>query len=187
MNPFASIAGAYLRWCHSRGFGIHSPFTYNLVTTAIHPGQYGYYGYDLIEDALAGISGADYRRKRHDSRLLLRMLVTLGSRRLIIAGEKDPLLEAVAEGAGITCLPFLLTKDRISSGDLLYFEKDAVSPEEIRGPIDRGCIVMAVDSSRRHAETMIQGVARGTVLSGTRITVGIPRQEMAFVEYSMKL
>ncbi len=49
MNPLTLLANAYLRWRHSHGFGVHSPFAYNLVTMAVRPGKYGYYGYELID------------------------------------------------------------------------------------------------------------------------------------------
>ena len=52
MNPLALIWNNYLRWRHSKGFGVHSPFAYNLVTTVVRPGIYGYYGYDDIESAI---------------------------------------------------------------------------------------------------------------------------------------
>ena len=45
MNPFREIWEGYLRWRHSHGFGVHSPYAYHIVTGVIRPGDYGYYGY----------------------------------------------------------------------------------------------------------------------------------------------
>lgn len=97
MNPLTLLANAYLRWRHSHGFGVHSPFAYNLVTMAVRPGKYGYYGYELIDRVILTPGKRYDRDVRRDARLLLRLLVALGSRRLLIAAADPEPFRAAAE------------------------------------------------------------------------------------------
>lgn len=43
--------GWYIRWRHSKGFGMHSHFAYRFVTDVLKPGIYGYYAY-LVKSAI---------------------------------------------------------------------------------------------------------------------------------------
>lgn len=39
----------YLRWRHSHGFGVHSPFAFDFLCSELRPqGGYAYYGYDML-------------------------------------------------------------------------------------------------------------------------------------------
>ena len=86
MNPLALIWNNYLRWRHSKGFGVHSPFAYNLVTTVVRPGIYGYYGYDDIESAIYEETDNPEGDPalENDARLLLRLAVCLKTERLVL-------------------------------------------------------------------------------------------------------
>ncbi|MDE6010907.1 MAG: hypothetical protein K2F87_05650 [Muribaculaceae bacterium] len=70
----SAIADIYRRWRHSRGFGVHSPFAYTLVTDALYP-PHGY-AYYLENDAR--LDSADPSESRQ-ARALYRLAVTLRS------------------------------------------------------------------------------------------------------------
>lgn len=71
-NPFTSLCDSYRRWRHSRGYGVHSPFAYRIVTEALYP-RHGY-AYYLENDArLSSADPADGRR----ARALYRLAVVL--------------------------------------------------------------------------------------------------------------
>lgn len=186
MNPLASIAGAYKRWRHSRGFGVHSPFAYNLVTNAIHPGSYSYYGYDLIDDILLDPNSPTGRWQKRDARLLLRFIVALGCRHLWIAPHGQPVFHAAANGGGALCHNFSPINVPDGKDNFLLVWKDGCDTEAIELWLAKGIPLMAINPSPDLCAAIGKVVKRGTVFSGTRITVAIPREEMALAEYSMK-
>lgn len=70
------LAEAYKRWRHTRGFGVHSPFAFELVTTVVRPGsRYAHYGYEDIDNSIARPSLPGSRRH---ARMLLRLAAFLG-------------------------------------------------------------------------------------------------------------
>lgn len=72
----APVLNPWRKWQmlrHSRGFGIHSPFAYRFITEVIRQ-PYAYYAYDELPD--------------HSSRLLFRVLVALGPRRIAVYGPR---------------------------------------------------------------------------------------------------
>ncbi|MDE6668106.1 MAG: hypothetical protein K2K26_00315 [Muribaculaceae bacterium] len=68
------------RWRHSRGFGVHSPYAYQLVCEIVRPDpRYGYYGYHDIERAVmeAHVSSSTETRFIRRACLLLRCVANL--------------------------------------------------------------------------------------------------------------
>lgn len=85
MRILPRIADAYRRWRHTRGFGVHSPFAYAIVTEALYPRRgYAYYLENdaRLESPSPGESGrarAIYRlciflRQRHASPLKVHLM-----------------------------------------------------------------------------------------------------------------
>ena len=69
-NLFSNAADRYRRWRHSRGYGIHSPLAYNLVTEALYL-RHGY-SYYIESDARLDSGKESWR-----ARALYRLAVTL--------------------------------------------------------------------------------------------------------------
>lgn len=189
MNPFRKISDAYLRLRHSKGYGVHSPFAYDLVTTAVNPGSgYGWYGYYDIDAALLKEGQGEYPRLRRDAMLLLRLLSFLGSKRLLLFPPKVKALKAAAEGAGIPCVEIHGARHipAPQPGDLFAVRGD-FSADEIRRRLDAGTPVMAIDPSPAVRNAVDGFSAPGLLLKGTRILVAIPNPDMAFVCYTVRM
>lgn len=188
MNPLSAAFGAYLRWRHSRGFGVHSPFAYNFVKTAINPGRrYGYYGYYDIDVALMSHDSGQYPRLRKDARLLLRMLATLGTRRLLMHAPVQPALRTAAEAAGAECVQ--LAKEKLPDaepGDMLLAIGDSADADTAAKALRAGTTVVAFDPSPAIAQSLSGFRQKGLLLEGTRIMAAIPNPDMAFVSYTIK-
>lgn len=187
-NAPDDMLAAYKRWRHSRGFGIHSPFAYDLVRLAIHPGkEYGYYGYTLIERTLLTPSASSHtRRDRRDARLLLGILAQLRCRRVIL--PKDlPLMAAAAEGAGARILTSFPGK--FKEGDFLLSRLDGATSggsDSVFRAIASGTPVMILDPSPSLLKTGCSAMTDGLVMIGTRILLLIPRPGMALTTYTMR-
>lgn len=81
----------YIRWRHSRGFGIHSPSAYRLIREVLCPSsRYGYYSYASLE----GYVNRDWLLR--DLRLLCRLLVDFHPDK-VYAGRESRLVPLVKE------------------------------------------------------------------------------------------
>ena len=77
VNPLAHISDAYRRWRHSRGFGVHSPFAYRIVTEALYP-RHGYAYYIENDARLSSADAAEGRRARALYRLIILLRMERG-------------------------------------------------------------------------------------------------------------
>lgn len=188
MNPLRALSETYIRWRHSRGYGVHSPFAYNLVKTAVRPPRgYGYYGYYDIDRALLYPDAGEYPRLRSDAMLLLRMLATLRSHRLLLYPPVMPVFEAAADSCGVKCIPLKEGKiPALKNGDFLLVKGKFPHPRAIEDVLSQGVPVMAIDPSQSLMKTLKGFSGKGVLLEGTRIIAAIPNQDMAFVRYTMK-
>lgn len=184
---FADIGREYLRWRHSHGYGVHSPFAYNIVKMAIRPGnKYAYYGYYDIDLALEGKRG-QYPALRKDAMLLLRLLVTLRSRRLILFPSRQAAFEAAGKGAGVkVCLASGNNFPEPEPGDFFIASNECPDSKEIRRLLSAGTTVMAILPSPSCRKEIAGFNAKGLLLEGKRIILAIPNPGMAFVSYHMK-
>lgn len=186
MTILQSPFKAYVRWRHSRGYGVHSPFAYNLVKMAVKPGDYGFYGYEDIDNAIQSPGFKGYHRVRKDARLLLRLLVCLGCSRLVLP-EGLPALKAAADGADIRHAVF--RKKSVPAprkGDFLVSTEGVTGQDILSTYLDAGVPVMAIEPDPETARLLYKACKKGLIFHGTRLIVAIPRQEMAFVAYTMK-
>lgn len=82
------MAEGYKRWRHTRGYGVHSPFAYRLVTHVVRPLKgYCYYAEERLKRG-ATYCPSDPREVNRESReslLLMRLAVELGIRSAYIA------------------------------------------------------------------------------------------------------
>lgn len=189
MNPFKAIFHAYLRWRHSKGYGVHSPFAYNLVKMAVYPGNaYGYYGYYDIDRAIISEKKKEYPRLRKDARLALRIIATLKSRRLLLYPQSYATFKAVADALGIPRPAFKEGKlPAPGKGDFLLIRHNLNPVKEITVRLNTGTAVMAIDPSPALRGELLQFNGKGLALIGKRIIVVIPNNDMAFVPYEMRL
>lgn len=186
MNPFSFIWSAYLRWRHSRGFGVHSPFAFGLVNSAVRPGRYGYYGYSVIDDFLLLTEDEAYPRIKKDAYLLLRLLVTLTPKHLYLSPDAPIVFHATAKAAGVPILILSPLLPPPEKDDFIFMRGDSYDWATVVKFLKRGVTVLAADVSAGLKGCIENAVERGTVFSGTRITLAVPREDMALVKYSMK-
>ena len=186
MNIFSSVSECYKRWRHSRGYGVHSPFAYELVTTVVSPGNYGYYGYCDIDREILAPGVQVYPTVRKDARLLLRLLVNLGISRLLIHPPSQPVFSISARAAGIKWSEVGGLKSLSSCrGEMLAVNGKAPREGEVAAILSHGAAVIAFDPCQRLRREMKGAMTDGLILEGTRILLAIPRDDMALTEYSI--
>ena len=86
------MRGAWLkvaaRWRHSRGFGIHSPFAYDLIVNTLRERRCRYYLYAAIE--------ANHRADSEVLKLVLRLLSRLAPASVSAVGALDEVVTSIA-------------------------------------------------------------------------------------------
>ena len=176
----------YIKWRHSKGFGVHSPYAYRFVTDVLRPESYGYYSYWEIEDQLR-------REERTDNKFLnlikftIRLAVFLNSKR-IVSERKSRLAEVVAR-----CLK--LERIRISKSenfsfqdnDLLILSGENANETLLRNAIGKGIPVFAIHPSHKEKEILETPIARGLLLKDSSRIILIPRPEMSYTSYPILL
>ncbi|MDE6298719.1 MAG: hypothetical protein K2M10_03615 [Muribaculaceae bacterium] len=191
------IFSAYLRWRHSKGFGVHSPFAYDVVTTAVRPGKYGFYGYEAIDEAFFLSGKGIIGRMRHDARLLLRMVYVLGIKRVFMAADTP--LPFVAAVKSVGAIPVAVKSPRVplpepAEGDMIFGDPLCFNSEALGKWVAAGGTAMIVRGMPMPGMRPIQSLTDifskvmtdGLLLYSPRIVVAHPRKEMEFTSYSMK-
>ena len=90
------IAQRYKRWRHGRGFGVHSPFAYRVVTDILHPARgCEYYSMKRLNYLIRHYPS----RTRRFCRLLFRMAARLPITTLLIPGDHSALPAEVMKNA----------------------------------------------------------------------------------------
>ena len=198
MNPLTAACHAYLRWRHSRGFGVHSPFAYDLVKMAVRPGDYEFYGYADIDDVVLAPGFKGYPEARSDARLLLRLLVQLRTRRLLLP-KGLPAMQAAAEAASVPVVTYqapalpttpataIVPLPEPEPGDMIVAPLLNLDKNQLAGRLQADTVVLALHPDAPDIETIYKACGdRGLIFHGTRLLLAVPRKEMAFVAYTMK-
>ena len=188
MNVASSIGKAYLRWRHSRGYGVHSPFAYNLVRNAIRPGHgYAWYGYHDIDVAMTKEGRDAYPRLRRDAMLLLRLMAVLQAKRLLLWPGGQNVFRAVADAVRAETV-MLGGKNEVhpKPGDFMLVRGAYPRQDEISRRLAAGTVVIAVDPDTATRDTVMAFHGHGLLLPGRRIVIAVPNPDMAFVSYDMR-
>lgn len=174
----------YLRWRHSKGFGVHSPFAYRFITDVLNPGQYGYYAYkklDLITD-LAGVS----RRNIRIRRFLIRLLVFLSAERMICYGNH---IEEALDAAKALKLDYRQADDSegflFHEKDFLYLDGGGLSESFIKRGLDSGVAIFAINPDDVVKRILKRPLERGLLFEGGDKMLLIPSDRMEYVAYDI--
>lgn len=187
MSPISRLWNRYLRWRHSKGFGVHSPFAYRMVTDVISPGNYGYYGYHEIDREFLLSESRNNRCMRKDMHLLLRLAVNLNAQRILTPKNPPRELKTVAKALNLPFTIFDPTKDfHTHKNDLLVSFGDPLSESCLTEALEEGCTVAVFNPDEKTRQILRIPLERGLLLEGTRILILIPRKEMAYVCYNIK-
>lgn len=178
---FSRLAEPYLRWRHTHGFGVHSPYAYKLVTTVLNPRGVTYYGYAAVEKAGREYSKPEVmRRDIKDGYLLLRLCAFLNTRDVYLDVSVPYTLE---DAAAAVYRDALYPEDPRDADLIVAYLKS--SGEAMEGAIRYHIPLMACHDDVDHAtlEACFKANGCGVWLEGRRWSIIIPRDQMAPVHY----
>lgn len=184
----------YLRWRHSKGFGVHSPYAYRFVTDVLCPGPCGYYSYWEVDRQLKGGEVFDHRLVRF-AKFLIRVMVFLEAKRIIATGEPSPKglwgLRATEIAAKSLGLDFIRIKPYIhydfQEGDFLVAGGEVSDLTVISEALEDKVPVMSLNPDEKTRQLMETPIERGVLFNDPHILLLIPRHSMAYLSYSISL
>lgn len=179
----------YLRWRHSKGFGVHSPYAYRFVTDVVRPSVYGFYSYGEIDDHLTDKELYDYKFIR-SVKFTIRLVNFLKSTRIVAF----PVTRMAKTAAGAMNLPLISVEPgkafNFKEGDLFVLSQISAEtdPEELISlALEKGIPVFALDPSEKLRHRLEQPLPYGLLLHDRKKMLLIPRKEMAYVAYPITL
>lgn len=172
---------------HDRGFGLHSPFAYSLVTDWLNPGHtYGMYGDENIDDEGGRLSlGRPHRRR---ARRLLRLLAALKPRSLWIDSGCSPLMRTAADAAGYRPGCRMCADWRHATMAVVAGDTGALHGAELtRRLMTPGITLLLVGASPGLVATLYDAMPAGLMLRGRDMTLLCHRRGMSKLAYYINL
>lgn len=177
------VSEAYRRWRHTRGYGVHSPFAYEVVKGAVRPGKpYRYYAYEDIDNAL---ESDNRRRYRREARLLLRLAAFLGARSAFIPQHTVNAFRIALLGAD-SRMKVNSSLSEAADCDLVCSNRDYVPLDTLRPLLaDHRKVLLLRRLPEGWREKLFDFMTDGLMLYGKENAIIIPREGMQKVAYSM--
>ncbi len=187
--PLADIGSriihAYIRWRHSRGFGVHSPYAYRLVKEVLHPSGVTYYGYAEIGDTFNGKAFSS--RLYREACMLLRLVNFLQPQRIFITPG--------AEGCHHTALRCadsrlrVVTDPDMAEGSPLWLVKgEGVTLEQLLRHLSTpGNALGILNPSAAEYRALLAALPEGVAFRSPRSAIFIHRPQTARIEYAINL
>lgn len=186
MKPFRQLSESYKRWRHTRGYGVHSPFAYRVVSRVIHPrGGYGYYGYERIEESL---SGESTRTERREARMLLRLAADAAIRSAYVpAGTPQAYVSALLGAAS----SLRITHDRSEAAqcDIVAAVPAVFEVSALAGMLERTepPIIVMRGYGEPECLALFGALREGIMLYGPHNALLIPRAGVQKVKYTVMI
>ena len=187
-HSLATLFHRYIRWRHSKGYGVHSPYAYRFVTEVLKPGNYGYYAYHQLESFNRNLKTRRVSFFR-EAKFLIRLAIFLKTKRIITYKEKYPEAQSVAKALKIIyyCCE---SNSSISfkEGDLMVLPSGVmIDSALIQNAIDKNVPLFAINPSPEIRELLEIPIKHGVLFSGSSKILLIPRPQMEYVAYSINL
>lgn len=172
--------GWYKRWRHSRGYGVHSPYAYKIVTEVLQsPRGYAYYGYEILGE---GNSFCNHKFLRR----LLRLAAYCDVGSAYIAKDKKNQCIVNALQAANSDMKIIRESGFIRDARLIILRGGETEMELLEEQVDRpGKILYIIDAPQGLADTLFDSIEEGVMFYSRRNILLISRAGMQKVKYSI--
>ncbi len=171
------------RWRNSHGFGVHSPFGYQLVERVVRPCRgYAYYAYDDIDRACS----SSEHRIADKAKMLLRLVCFLRPRKVFLPDYAHKAF-FIAMKSPDSKIRFIRNADKaVSDCDIIATRGDEVPLEDLRSFMslpDRTLLIK--DAPQNWCDSVFEAMNEGIMIRGRRNAICISRSGMQKVSYLM--
>lgn len=193
MNSKKTRFDAINRWRHRHGFGVHSPFAFEIIKRVVAPGSdAAYYGYDdILASFSPGPFGSRQYRMSKTATMLLRLTERLQPQEVCIPSNIHHCFETAVRAADsrIKIVNKLTSETKLA---LFPFEKNGNSAisdkrlQTIRDFISRpDCCALLLDVAPEVCGRICDDLKCGLLLSGRHYSIVFHRQQMPAMVYSI--
>lgn len=178
------LTGAFQRWRHSHGYGVHSPYGYALVTRVVRPGNCAWYGYEAIDGTLRDHHD---RKAVNEAKLLLRLLAMTRPLSVFIPKGSHPAFYTAVRSAGKRIV--LEREPSKAPACLMIGTHDDFIPLEVLTEailVPERCIAI-LNTPPGWADAIFNAMPEGVMFEGKRNTLIIHHPGMQKLRYPMKI
>lgn len=173
-------------WRNTHGFGVHSPFGYDIARYVVNPRKsYSYYGYKAI-DAACEKDGCS-RHVRREARMFLRLAAMLHIDSAFLPTGVHPAYHAALKASDGNIRIERKIKNAPSC-TLMSSHGDFLSLDTLRSHISvPGHVVALLNAPEGWKEELFEAMPEGLMIYGRKNVFLISRPEMQKVSYFMKI
>lgn len=174
---------------------MHSPYAYRFVNDVIRRSPYGYYSYHRIDELLEGDEIHNYRLINL-IKFTIRLAVFLKAKRILDAGDHTRFAKVASGALNLPCRRVKDSSFKFEESDLLIVgtqipETSGKSENQLTAILKKGIEqkvpVFIENPAKEIREILEQPIPNGLLMSGEKSIVLIPRKEMEYVAYEIKL
>lgn len=178
------IADAYKRWRHTRGYGVHSPFAFSIVTEVVqNPKGYEYYGYKEIET-----QAKTNRKERKFAKMLHRLCSRCDIGSVFVEKGLDTHVITSALKNSNSQLAFTTDTELIDNARLVICYGNENNYQEISRLLERpGRIIVIIGAEQNEIDSLFDGMDEGLLLYSPQKAIIFNRPGMQKVRYSINL
>ena len=172
------------RWRHSRGYGVHSPFGYELVTRAVRPVGCAWYGYSAIDGAMGHSFDLNVRSQ---ARMLLRLTALLQPDSVFLPQGSHPAYHAALTAAN-SALRIVRLPKKASDCSMVCSKEDFIPLETLQSVIATpGRWIVLRDTPEGWGDALFDSLPEGLMFEGQRNIFIIHRPGMQKVRHTMSI
>lgn len=181
----SSISTGYKRWRHTRGYGVHSPYAYDMVCSVLRPGRkYAYYGYEDIDNIFDRDAPKCERRR---ARALLRLAVFAGAQSAYIPVSVHPWYTAALKSAN-AAMRITHHSSEVEGSALICTTADYVPLSTIEKSLRHpGTVVAIRNVPEGWAERIFEMLNEGVMLLGKHDAIIVARTGMQKLQYTVRI